>query len=172
MAGCCSSEEGWGVLQGFPNFPGAHGGKQAHFPLLPQSIRDTLTLSTHLSPQAVCYFHTCTRRQAPLGIMKIVSCYQVFRSIWLTRPAGRFFHKVNWLCAPLTLADFEAINLCKRPLPENFNFAGDVLDQWSQKEKVDDDGLPREARCPFRFFARPAARDFRFDSFIPLGSLV
>nr|KAF6439646.1 acyl-CoA synthetase medium chain family member 4 [Rousettus aegyptiacus] len=68
--------------------------------------------------------------------MKIVSCYQVFRSIWLTRPAGRFFHKVSGLCAPLTLADFEAINLCKRPLPENFNFAGDVLDQWSQKEKT------------------------------------
>nr|KAF6439640.1 acyl-CoA synthetase medium chain family member 4 [Rousettus aegyptiacus] len=85
---------------------------------------------------AVCYFHTCMRRQAPLGIMKIVSCYQVFRSIWLTRPAGRFFHIVSGLCAPLTLADFEAINLCKRPLPENFNFAGDVLDQWSQKEKT------------------------------------
>ncbi|XP_011385661.1 acyl-coenzyme A synthetase ACSM4, mitochondrial isoform X1 [Pteropus vampyrus] len=68
--------------------------------------------------------------------MKIFSCYQVFRSIWLTRPPGRFFHKVHGLCAPLTLADFEAITLCEKPVPKKFNFAGDVLDQWSQKEKT------------------------------------
>ncbi|KAB0388523.1 hypothetical protein E2I00_000600, partial [Balaenoptera physalus] len=50
-------------------------------------------------------------------------------------PSGRCFHKGHQLWAPLTLADFEAINRCERSLPKNFNFAGDVLDQWSQKEK-------------------------------------
>eukprot|EP00069_Balaena_mysticetus_P010891 bmy_20953T0 len=51
-------------------------------------------------------------------------------------PSGQCFHKGHQLWAPLTLADFEAINRCERSLPKNFNFAGDVLDQWSQKEKV------------------------------------
>ncbi|KAJ8798581.1 hypothetical protein J1605_016384 [Eschrichtius robustus] len=50
-------------------------------------------------------------------------------------PSGQCFHKGHQLWAPLTLADFEAINRCERSLPKNFDFAGDVLDQWSQKEK-------------------------------------
>ena len=151
-----------GCSPGVPQLP--RGSQpQAQFPILPQSIRVTLTLSTHLSPQAVCDFHTYSRRQALLGIMKIFSCYQVFRSIWLTRPPGQLFHRVHGLCAPLTLADFEAINLCERPVPENFNFAGDVLDQWSQKEKVDDDGFPLDARCPFHFlFGVCSALSIRF----------
>ncbi|XP_010835714.1 PREDICTED: acyl-coenzyme A synthetase ACSM4, mitochondrial [Bison bison bison] len=68
--------------------------------------------------------------------MKIFFRYQTFRFIWLTKPIGRRFHKSHQLGAPLTLADFEAINRCERSLPKNFNFAGDVLDQWSQKEKT------------------------------------
>ncbi|KAM9057664.1 LOW QUALITY PROTEIN: acyl-coenzyme A synthetase ACSM4, mitochondrial-like [Megaptera novaeangliae] len=53
-------------------------------------------------------------------------------------PSGQCFHKGHQLWAPLTLADFEAINRCERSLPKNFDFAGDVLDQWSQKEKTGD----------------------------------
>nr|XP_011743999.1 acyl-coenzyme A synthetase ACSM4, mitochondrial isoform X2 [Macaca nemestrina] len=68
--------------------------------------------------------------------MKIFFRYQTFRFIWLTKPPGRHFHKDRQLWTPLTLADFEAINRCNRPLPENFNFAADVLDQWAQKEKT------------------------------------
>uniref|UniRef100_A0A8C0AM98 medium-chain acyl-CoA ligase n=1 Tax=Bos mutus grunniens TaxID=30521 RepID=A0A8C0AM98_BOSMU len=68
--------------------------------------------------------------------MKIFFRYQTFRFFWLTKPIGRRFHKSHQLGAPLTLADFEAINRCERSLPKNFNFAGDVLDQWSQKEKT------------------------------------
>ncbi|XP_054300518.1 acyl-coenzyme A synthetase ACSM4, mitochondrial [Pongo pygmaeus] len=68
--------------------------------------------------------------------MKIFFRYQIFRFIWLTKPPGRHFHKDHQLWTPLTLADFEATNRCNRPLPKNFNFAADVLDQWSQKEKI------------------------------------
>ncbi|PNI21071.1 ACSM4 isoform 2 [Pan troglodytes] len=68
--------------------------------------------------------------------MKIFFRYQTFRFIWLTKPPGRRLHKDHQLWTPLTLADFEAINRCNRPLPKNFNFAADVLDQWSQKEKT------------------------------------
>ncbi|KAI4531659.1 hypothetical protein MG293_018173, partial [Ovis ammon polii] len=72
----------------------------------------------------------------PFGTMKIFFRYQTFRFIWLTKLSGQRFHKSHQLGAPLTLADFEAINRCERSLPKNFNFAGDVLDQWSQKEKT------------------------------------
>ncbi|XP_012500400.1 PREDICTED: acyl-coenzyme A synthetase ACSM4, mitochondrial [Propithecus coquereli] len=68
--------------------------------------------------------------------MKIFSRYQTFRFIWLAKPPGRHFHRDRQLWTPLTLADFEAINRYDRPLPKNFNFAGDVLDEWSQKEKT------------------------------------
>ncbi|XP_016078149.1 PREDICTED: acyl-coenzyme A synthetase ACSM4, mitochondrial-like [Miniopterus natalensis] len=68
--------------------------------------------------------------------MKIISRSWAFRLLWLTKPASRPFHRDHQLRVPLTLADLEAINRCERPLPENFNFAGDVLDQWAQKEKT------------------------------------
>ncbi|KAL0612604.1 Acyl-coenzyme A synthetase ACSM4, mitochondrial [Plecturocebus cupreus] len=68
--------------------------------------------------------------------MKIFFRYQTFRFIWLTKPPGRHLHKDLQLWTPLTLADFEAIHRCERALPKNFNFAADVLDQWSQKEKT------------------------------------
>ncbi|EPY86517.1 acyl-coenzyme A synthetase ACSM4, mitochondrial [Camelus ferus] len=61
---------------------------------------------------------------------------KMFRLIWLTKPSGRCFHRDHQLWVPLTLDDFEAINRCERSLPKNFNFAGDVLDQWSRKEKT------------------------------------
>lgn len=34
------------------------------------------------------------------------------------------------------VASWEAISLGKKPVPENFNFAHDVLDVWRQLEKV------------------------------------
>ncbi|XP_036134631.1 acyl-coenzyme A synthetase ACSM4, mitochondrial-like [Molossus molossus] len=68
--------------------------------------------------------------------MKLFPRYQALRFIWLPKPGSRHLHQDRQLWAPLTLADFEAINRCERPLPENFNFAGDVLDQWAQKEKT------------------------------------
>lgn len=74
--------------------------------------------------------------------------YQPFRFIWLAKPAGRYLHKDHQLWSPLTLADFEAINRCEKSLPKNFNFAGDVLDQWSQKEKVWLDRLLLDAWHP------------------------
>ncbi|XP_039328107.1 acyl-coenzyme A synthetase ACSM4, mitochondrial isoform X2 [Saimiri boliviensis] len=68
--------------------------------------------------------------------MKNIFCYQTFRLIRLTKPPGRHLHKHHQLWTPLTLTDFEAIHRCERSLPKNFNFAADVLEQWSQKEKT------------------------------------
>ncbi|XP_032956953.1 acyl-coenzyme A synthetase ACSM4, mitochondrial-like [Rhinolophus ferrumequinum] len=79
------------------------------------------------------HLHT---HMGPLGAMKAFSHYQAFRFLWLARPPGRHFHRDHRLWAPLTTDDFEAIHRCERPLPKNFNFAWDVLDQWSLKEKT------------------------------------
>lgn len=68
--------------------------------------------------------------------MKVLLHGQKLRFSWFVKPAGRHFHRDPQLWAPLTLDDFEAINRCEKPLPKNFNFAADVLDQWSLKEKV------------------------------------
>jgi hypothetical protein len=74
--------------------------------------------------------------------MKVLLHCQRLRFIWLAKPAGRHFHRDSQLWAPLTLDDFEAINRCEKPLPKNFNFAADVLDQWSLKEKVSKSRAP------------------------------
>lgn len=107
-----------------------------------------------------------------LGTMKALSCCRMLGLVWLTRPPSRHWHSTHRLWAPLSLADFEAINRCERPLPENFNFAGDVLDQWSQKEKVPGGGLPSGAGCPFFcvLVLGPTCH-FSFSSFILLGLL-
>ncbi|XP_075384476.1 acyl-coenzyme A synthetase ACSM4, mitochondrial [Tenrec ecaudatus] len=68
--------------------------------------------------------------------MRILFSYQASRLLWFTKPPGQNFHTTHQFWGPLTLNDFEAINRCERALPKNFNFAGDVLDQWSQKEKT------------------------------------
>ncbi|CAK6445078.1 unnamed protein product [Pipistrellus nathusii] len=54
---------------------------------------------------------------------------------WLGRPVCRPLHAGPRLRA-LSLADCEAVNRGDRPLPERFNFAGDVLDQWARKEET------------------------------------
>ncbi|XP_043831502.1 acyl-coenzyme A synthetase ACSM4, mitochondrial-like [Dromiciops gliroides] len=67
--------------------------------------------------------------------MKILFRLQMFRFIWSPKFPGRHFHQGYQVLAPLSLSDFEAINRCEQALPENFNFAGDVLDRWAQLEK-------------------------------------
>ncbi|XP_054570109.1 acyl-coenzyme A synthetase ACSM4, mitochondrial-like [Eptesicus fuscus] len=73
--------------------------------------------------------------QSP-GAMRIPSGCWALGRLWLAPPVRRRLHAGPRLLAPLSLADCEAINRCERPLPERFNFAGDVLDQWAQKEKT------------------------------------
>lgn len=89
--------------------------------------------------------------------MRILSRCWVLRHLWLALPVCRRLHMPHRLLAPLTLSDFEAIIRCEKPLPESFNFAGDVLDQWAQKEKVRSGGfrvhgipsLSSGLTCPF-----------------------
>ena len=117
----------------FPNFLGPPAASP--FPNLPPEQWERLTLRPIL-PHRLQYVHSHISCQGPLSVMKIFSCYQTFRFIRLTKPPGRRFHKEYQLQVPLTLDDLEAIMLCERPLPKSFNFAADVLDQWSQKEKL------------------------------------
>uniref|UniRef100_A0A8B9C7T1 medium-chain acyl-CoA ligase n=1 Tax=Anser brachyrhynchus TaxID=132585 RepID=A0A8B9C7T1_9AVES len=67
--------------------------------------------------------------------MKILLEIQVLRSPWSIQTLYRLFHQCRKTFAPLNLSDYEAIGRCEQEVPEYFNFAGDVLDKWSQIEK-------------------------------------
>ncbi|NWQ69953.1 ACSM3 synthetase, partial [Neopipo cinnamomea] len=49
----------------------------------------------------------------------------------------RSFHGCNRLLTSQIISHYDSINQYKKELPEYFNFASDVLDEWSQLEKVD-----------------------------------
>ncbi|XP_064887122.1 acyl-coenzyme A synthetase ACSM3, mitochondrial isoform X2 [Columba livia] len=47
----------------------------------------------------------------------------------------RLFHGCNRLLTSQIVSYYDTVNQCKKELPEYFNFASDVLDEWSQLEK-------------------------------------
>ncbi|KAM6250118.1 acyl-coenzyme A synthetase ACSM3, mitochondrial-like [Porphyrio hochstetteri] len=47
----------------------------------------------------------------------------------------RLFHGYNRLLTSQIISHYDSINQCKKELPEYFNFASDVLDEWSRLEK-------------------------------------
>ncbi|XP_065540354.1 acyl-coenzyme A synthetase ACSM3, mitochondrial-like isoform X3 [Lathamus discolor] len=49
----------------------------------------------------------------------------------------RLFHGCNRLFTSQIISYYDSINQCKKELPEYFNFASDVLDEWSRLEKVE-----------------------------------
>ncbi|NWI70777.1 ACSM3 synthetase, partial [Todus mexicanus] len=49
----------------------------------------------------------------------------------------RLLHGCNRLLTSQIASYYDSINQCKKELPEYFNFASDVLDEWSRLEKVD-----------------------------------
>ncbi|NXX92809.1 ACSM3 synthetase, partial [Centropus bengalensis] len=48
----------------------------------------------------------------------------------------RLFSGCNRLLTSRIISHYDSINQCKKEPPEYFNFASDVLDEWSQLEKV------------------------------------
>ncbi|XP_066467096.1 acyl-coenzyme A synthetase ACSM4, mitochondrial-like, partial [Tiliqua scincoides] len=75
------------------------------------------------------------------------------------------FQKGSRTWASLNLSDFEAINRCEKKVPEYFNFASDVLDGWSQREK---DG--KRLSTPALWWINGEGREVRW-SFEELGFL-
>ncbi|KFV92456.1 hypothetical protein N326_00332, partial [Eurypyga helias] len=61
---------------------------------------------------------------------RIPQCSRVLRS------PCRLFHGCNRLLTSQIISYYDSINRCKKELPEYFNFASDVLDEWSQLEKA------------------------------------
>ncbi|NXV72144.1 ACSM3 synthetase, partial [Atlantisia rogersi] len=60
---------------------------------------------------------------------RIPQCLQTLRS------PCRLFHGYNRLLTSQIISHYDSINQCKKELPEYFNFASDVLDEWSRLEK-------------------------------------
>uniref|UniRef100_A0A663EP22 Uncharacterized protein n=1 Tax=Aquila chrysaetos chrysaetos TaxID=223781 RepID=A0A663EP22_AQUCH len=68
--------------------------------------------------------------------MKILLEFQVLQSPRSIQTLRRLFHQYHKTFSPLNFSDYEAISCCEQEVPEYFNFASDVLDKWSQIEKV------------------------------------
>ncbi|XP_054698795.1 acyl-coenzyme A synthetase ACSM3, mitochondrial-like isoform X1 [Grus americana] len=60
---------------------------------------------------------------------RIPQCLRIFWS------PCRLLHGCNRLLTSLIISYYDSINQCKKELPEYFNFASDVLDEWSRLEK-------------------------------------
>ncbi|PKU43673.1 acyl-coenzyme a synthetase mitochondrial-like [Limosa lapponica baueri] len=57
------------------------------------------------------------------------------QSLRILRSPCRLFHGSSRLFTSQIISYYDSINQCKKELPEYFNFASDVLDEWSQLEK-------------------------------------
>ncbi|NXJ22426.1 ACSM3 synthetase, partial [Dicrurus megarhynchus] len=77
----------------------------------------------------------------------------------------RSFHGNNRLLTSQIVSYYESINQCKKELPEYFNFASDVLDEWARLEK---DG--RKAANPAFWWVGDEGEEVKW-SFEELGSL-
>uniref|UniRef100_A0A8C4VC94 medium-chain acyl-CoA ligase n=1 Tax=Falco tinnunculus TaxID=100819 RepID=A0A8C4VC94_FALTI len=55
--------------------------------------------------------------------------------LWILRSPCRLFHGCSRLLTSQIISYYDAINQCKKERPEYFNFASDVLDEWSRLEK-------------------------------------
>uniref|UniRef100_A0A8C3ER93 medium-chain acyl-CoA ligase n=1 Tax=Corvus moneduloides TaxID=1196302 RepID=A0A8C3ER93_CORMO len=89
----------------------------------------------------------------------IPQCLRILRS------PCRSFHGNNRLLTSQIVSYYESINQCKKELPEYFNFASDVLDEWARLEK---DG--RKPANPAFWWVSDEGEEVKW-SFEELGSL-
>uniref|UniRef100_A0A8C3XUK4 medium-chain acyl-CoA ligase n=1 Tax=Chelydra serpentina TaxID=8475 RepID=A0A8C3XUK4_CHESE len=68
--------------------------------------------------------------------MKTLLKLQILKSLWIPKSSCRLFHKQPRFLAPELFSHDESIRQGEQQVPEYFNFASDVLDKWSQMEKV------------------------------------
>uniref|UniRef100_A0A670K3Y4 medium-chain acyl-CoA ligase n=1 Tax=Podarcis muralis TaxID=64176 RepID=A0A670K3Y4_PODMU len=67
--------------------------------------------------------------------MQILLKLKTLRPVWSCQSLCRAFQNDNKRFTSLDLSQYEAINRGDKEVPEYFNFASDVLDQWSKAEK-------------------------------------
>ncbi|XP_068062998.1 acyl-coenzyme A synthetase ACSM4, mitochondrial-like isoform X2 [Anomalospiza imberbis] len=85
--------------------------------------------------------------------------------LWILRSPSRTFHGNNRLLISQIISHYESINQGKKELPEYFNFASDVLDEWARLEK---DG--RKPANPAFWWVNDEGEEVKW-SFEELGSL-
>ncbi|NWT63909.1 ACSM3 synthetase, partial [Prunella himalayana] len=78
----------------------------------------------------------------------------------------RTFHGNNRLLTSQIISHYESINQGKKELPEYFNFASDVLDEWARLEKVDG----KKPANPAFWWVNDEGKEVKW-SFEELGSL-
>ncbi|XP_063270434.1 acyl-coenzyme A synthetase ACSM4, mitochondrial-like isoform X4 [Prinia subflava] len=85
--------------------------------------------------------------------------------LWTLKSPSRTFHGNSRLFTSQILSYYESINQGKKELPEYFNFANDVLDEWARLEK---DG--RKPANPAFWWVNDEGEEVKW-SFEELGSL-
>lgn len=70
--------------------------------------------------------------------MKLLFKLQNLKSSWILKPSKRTFRGHPRLLASDVYSQYESIRRGEQEIPKYFNFASDVLDKWSEIEKVDD----------------------------------
>lgn len=70
--------------------------------------------------------------------MKLLFKLQTLKSLWTLKPPNRTFHGHRRLLASDVYSQYESFRRGEQEIPKYFNFASDVLDKWSEIEKVDD----------------------------------
>ncbi|XP_021395464.2 acyl-coenzyme A synthetase ACSM3, mitochondrial-like isoform X2 [Lonchura striata] len=93
----------------------------------------------------------------------IKSC--IPQCLWILRSPSTTFHGNNRLLTSQIISHYESINQGKKELPEYFNFASDVLDEWARLEK---DG--RKPANPAFWWVNEEGEEVKW-SFEELGSL-
>lgn len=69
--------------------------------------------------------------------MKILLKLRTHKALWIPKSYCRPFHKDHKLLASEIFSHYEPSKRHEQEAPEYFNFASDVLDKWSQMEKVE-----------------------------------
>jgi len=62
---------------------------------------------------------------------------RTLKSLWILKP-NLTFHGHPKLLASDVHSQYESVRQGKQEIPKYFNFASDVLDKWSEIEKVDE----------------------------------
>lgn len=61
----------------------------------------------------------------------------ILKSLWTQKPLYRTFHGHSKLLASDVYSQYQAVRRGEQEIPKYFNFASDVLDKWTEIEKVE-----------------------------------
>lgn len=80
----------------------------------------------------------CSLQHLHLYIAMKICKLRTLKSLWTLKPPCRTFHGHPRLLVSDVHSQYESVRRGEQEIPKYFNFASDVLDKWSEIEKVGD----------------------------------